>query len=184
VISSYAVYELPIGRKKKWGRNLHPIINAAIGSWQVGAIVQLHGGFALTIPDLSDASGTNSQGSRANCVAPARVFGKRPAFDSLTGQSLGFQWFDPTSYGPATAGTFGTCGVGTIRGPGLHTADLSLQKEFPLSESKKLEFRAEFINFTNTLILNSPNTVLGPNLGLLDSSQGERNIQFALKLYY
>jgi len=184
VISSYAVYELPIGKKKKWGRNLHPIINAAIGAWQVGAIVQLHGGFALTIPDLSDASGTNSQGSRANCIAPPHVFGKRPAFDAVTGQSLGFQWFDPTSYGPAAAGTFGTCGVGTVRGPGLHTADLSLQKEFPLGESKKLEFRAEFINFTNTPILNSPNTVLGPNLGLLDSSQGERNVQFALRLYY
>jgi hypothetical protein len=32
--------------------------------------------------------------------------------------------------------------------------------------------------------LNSPNTYLNFNLGLVSSSQGERNIQFALKFYY
>ena len=74
--------------------------------------------------------------------------------------------------------------MGTIRGPGLRTADLSVQKEFPLSESKRLEFRAEFFNVTNTTILNSPNTGLNPYLGLITRSQGERNIQFALKFYF
>ena len=84
----------------------------------------------------------------------------------------------------AAPGTFGTCGVGTVRGPGLSTADLSIQKQFPLSEHKRFEFRAEFFNVTNTPILNSPNTFLTYNPGLIDSSQGERNIQFALKFHY
>jgi len=61
---------------------------------------------------------------------------------------------------------------------------LSIQKEFPFSESKRLEFRAEFFNFTNTPILNSPNTFLDVYLGQINRSQGERNIQFALKFYY
>ena len=97
---------------------------------------------------------------------------------------MGFQWFDPSSYGPPVPGTFGTCGVGTVRGPGLATGDLSIHKEFLLSEFKRLEFRAEFFNVTNTPILYSPNTFLTFNLGLVDRSQGERNIQFALKFYY
>jgi len=42
----------------------------------------------------------------------------------------------------------------------------------------------EFFNLTNTPILNSPTTWLSPKLGLVDNSQGERNIQFALKLSY
>jgi hypothetical protein len=71
-----------------------------------------------------------------------------------------------------------------VRGPGLRTADLSVQKEFLLSESKTLEFRAEFFNVTNTPILISPSTWLNYKLGLIDSSQGERNIQFALKFSY
>jgi len=183
VVSGYAVYEIPIGRNKRWGKNLNPPVNAVIGNWQVGSIVQLHGGFPLTI-FADDASGTNSRGSRANCLAPPHVFGRKPAFNPSNGQFIGFQWFDPGSYGPAVPGTFGTCGVGTVRGPGLRTWDLSVQKGFPLSESKRLEFRAEFFNVTNTPILNSPYTSLNFNLGLVNTSQGERNIQFALKFYY
>jgi hypothetical protein len=183
ILASSAVYELPIGRKQKWGNHLHPVVNAVAGDWQFGAIVQLHGGFPLTV-FAGDASGTNSRGSRANCVAPPHVFGRKPAIDPSSGQFIGFQWFDPASYGPAVPGTFGTCGVGTVRGPGLSTGDLSIQKEFPLREAKRLEFRAEFFNATNTLILNSPDNFLAFRLGLVESSQGERNIQFALKFYY
>jgi hypothetical protein len=183
VLSSYAVYELPVGRNKRWGRNLNPLVNAAIGNWQLGGIVEFHGGFPLTI-FADDASGTNSRGSRANCVATPHVFGRKPAPDPSTGQFGGFQWFDPAAYAPPAPGTFGTCGVGTVRGPGLRTANLSVQKEFPLSELKRLEFRAEFFNVTNTTILNSPNTGLNPYLGLITRSQGERNIQFALKFYF
>ncbi len=35
-----------------------------------------------------------------------------------------------------------------VRSPGLRTANLSLQKEFPLGDFKRLEFRAEFFNIT------------------------------------
>jgi len=177
VLSSYAIYELPVGRNKRWGRNLNPFINAAIGDWQLGATVQFHGGFPLTIY-ADDASGTNSRGPRANCIAPPHVFGRKP---SPLG---GFQWFDPASYRSAAPGTFGTCGVGTVRGPGLGTSDLSIQKEFRLGESKRLEFRTEFFNVTNTPILKAPIIGLSPYLGLINSSQGERNIQFALKFYF
>jgi hypothetical protein len=183
VLSSYVIYELPVGHNKKWGRNLNSFINAAIGGWQLGGIIQFHGGFPLTIY-ADDASGTNSRGSRANCVAPPHILGRKPVPDPFTGQFGGFQWFDPASYAPAVPGTFGTCGVGTVRGPGLRTADLSVQKEFPLGESKRLEFRAEFFNVTNTPILNAPIIGLSPYLGLINSSQGERNIQFALKFYF
>jgi hypothetical protein len=183
VLTSYVVYELPVGRNKRWGKNLNPLVNAAIGDWQVGGIVAFHGGFPLTI-FADDASGTNSRGSRANCVAPPHVFGRKPASDPFTGQYSGFQWFDPASYAAPAPKTFGSCGVGTVRGPGLRTADLSLQKEFPLGESKRLEFRSEFFNVTNTTILKSPNMGLNPFLGLINSSQGERNIQLALKFYF
>jgi hypothetical protein len=183
LLSGSAVYQFPLGHNKRWGKNLNSLVNAVIGNWQVSSIVQAHGGFPLTILS-DDASGTNSRGSRANCNASPHVFGRKPAFDASSGQFIGFQWFDPASYGPAQTGTFGTCGVGTVRGPGLRTTDLSVQKEFPLSESKSLEFRVEFFNLTNTPILNSPSTWLNYKLGLVESSQGERNIQFALKVSY
>jgi hypothetical protein len=104
----------------------------------------------------------------------------------------GYQWFDPNSYAAPALGTFGNCGVGTVRGPGLATVDLSLSKTFAFTERQSLEFRAEAINLANTPILGAPNiSVPGEqvsngnigigNFGQITSSQGARNVQFALK---
>ena len=149
-----------------------------MGNWQVSGILQLRGGLPLTI-FASDASGTGSRGARANCNGPARVFGS--SHDAPDG---GLQWFDPSPYEAPSTGTFGTYGIGTVRGPGLRTADVSLQKGFPIHDEQRIEFRAEFINFTNTPIYSAPVTFLGPFLGKIMSSQGPRNIQFGLKFYF
>ena len=177
VLTSYATYDIPVGRNRAIGHDMNRALDAVVGGWQVNGILSLHTGFPLTI-SAGDASGTNSRGSRANCLAPPHVFGE---MNSPLG---GYQWFDPNSYGPAAPHTFGTCGVGTVRGPGLHTLDMSLDKFFPFTERQKMELRAEFINLTNTPILNSPNTGLGSTLGLLQSAQGARQIQFALKYLF
>ncbi len=177
ILTSYATYDIPIGRGRAIGNNMNKVVNAVVGGWQVNGILSLHTGFPLTV-NAGDASGTNSRGSRPNCIAPAHVFG---AQNSPLG---GYQWFDPNSYGPALPGTFGTCGVGTVRGPGLHNLDLSLAKYFDITERQRLEFRAESINLTNTPILNSPNVSLGSTLGLINTSQGARNIQFGLKYLF
>jgi hypothetical protein len=178
LLSVYAVYELPVGRGKKFGDNLSPVVNAVVGNWQVSGIYQAHGGFPLTI-FAGDTSGTNSRGSRANCTGPAKVFGQQPASGAV-----GFQWFDPNAYSAPAPASFGSCGIGTVRGPGLSTLDLSFQKSFPMLENKRIQFRSEFINFTNTPILNSPDINLGPTLGRITSSQGSRVIQLALKFLF
>ena len=125
VVSSYAIYELPVGRGKKFGNHWNRAINDVVGNWQVSGILQLRGGFPLTI-FAGDASGTGSRGARANCNGPARVFGS--SHDAPDG---GLQWFDPSPYAAPSTGTFGTCGIGTVRGPGLRTANVSLQKNLP-----------------------------------------------------
>lgn len=182
VLTSYATYDLPFGRDRKLGKDMNPVVNAILGDWQVNGILSLHGGFPMTI-SAGDASGTNSRGSRANCLAPVQIYGEQ---NSPLG---GYQWFNPADFGPEDPGTFGTCGVATVRGPGLHTLDASLAKFFNFNERFKVEFRAEAINFTNTPILNAPNTGLGSTLGLLQGAGGGsgafgRQIQFALKLHY
>jgi hypothetical protein len=83
--------------------------------------------------------------------------------------------------------------VGTVRGPGLNRFDIGLQKEFPFHESMHFEFRAEFLNAFNhptfdpvfsTYCGGSPGAACGPGLGVIALSEGERNIQFALKFYF
>jgi hypothetical protein len=177
LLSTYAIYDLPFGRSRKYGKDMNKALNAVAGDWSISGIYILHGGFPLTI-SAGDASGTKSRGPRANCIAPGNQFGTQ---NSPAG---GYQWFDPKSYAAPSPHTFGTCGVGTIRGPGLSTLDLSFLKNFSFTERIRLEFRSEFINLTNTPILNSPSGALGADLGRVTSSQGPRNVQFALKLYF
>jgi hypothetical protein len=168
------IYELPFGHNRHFGKNMNSTLNAIVGEWQVSGIYSLHGGFPMTIT-APDSTGTGSRGARANCLAPGRVFGKQ---NSPAG---GYQWFDPSSYGPQT-GTFGTCGVGTVRGPGLNTLDLSLVKRFSFTEHQSLEVRGEAINFTNTPILNAPTrSATSSLLGRIAGSQGARNVQLGLK---
>ncbi len=182
VLTSYATYDLPFGKDRKYGKDMNPVVNAILGDWQANAIVSLHTGFPLTI-SAADASGTNSRGARANCLAPVQIYGQQNS------PSGGYQWFNANDFGPETTGTFGTCGVGTVRGPGLHTIDASLAKFFNFTERFKLEFRAEAINLTNTPILNAPNTGVGSTLGLLQGAGGAygsfgRQVQFAMKFHY
>jgi hypothetical protein len=172
-----AVYSLPVGRNQMFGKNMNKFADTIIGGWQASGILSLHTGFPMTI-SATDASGTLSRGARANCVVPGTEYGDQNAAQG------GYLWFNPAAYAQPSPGTFGNCGVGTIRGPGLKTLDFNLSKTFHLTERQSLDLRAEFINLTNTPILNAPTRSVGTTLGLLQTSQGARNVQFALKYHF
>ena len=175
IVSGYVTYDLPFGRNRMFGKNMNRFVDGFVGGWQVNAIPSFHSGFPMTI-NAVDKSGTNARSARANCNSPAIVYGT--AQNSPLG---GYQWFDPSPYSQPANGTFGNCGVGTVNGPGLHVVDLSISKLFSTFEKQNLEVRGEFINVSNTPILNAPNRSLGSNLGLVNSSQGARNVQLGLK---
>jgi hypothetical protein len=171
--NGFATYDIPFGRGRTFGKTLNKPVNALIGDWQVSTIVTIHSGFPFTI-GANDASGTGSFGPLASCSGSPIVLGKQNS------PSGGYQyWSQSTFYQPSSG--FGNCGVGIIRGPGLHTADLAISKKFTVTESQNLELKVQAINFTNTPILNAPSTGLGQTLGLVNSSQGARQIQFGLK---
>ena len=90
----------------------------------------------------------------------------------------------PAQEPPGTPKHFGTCGIGTFRGPGLATADLNLGKRFVLGERTSLQAMAQFINVTNTPILGRPSFFQGSSFGVISSSNPGRQIQFGLKLNF
>src|SRR5581483_5079135 len=59
VLSAYAVYELPIGRGKQFGRDLPAVANAVVGNWSINPILSWHTGFPLAMYG-PDNSGTGS----------------------------------------------------------------------------------------------------------------------------
>ncbi len=179
-LASYVVYEIPIGRGRALGKDLNPVVNAFVGGWNVSGIMTHRSGFALTTYGFnSGAAGLNLNNGtfRPDCTRPFS-YPRTP----FAGGGGGIQWFNPASF-TEPAG-FGNCGQGVLRGPTLHTFDLGLQKDIHLGETRKLQFRAEILNLTNTPILNAPGTTEGGGFGVITSAQGERNIQLALKFYY
>jgi hypothetical protein len=188
VLSAYAVYDLPFGRGKQFGGNLSSGANAVVGNWSINPIVTWHGGFPLNLRG-SDVSGTSDIFSpRPDCNGPVSY-----PKTSIPG---GMQWFDPSAFSQPTSG-FGNCPAqGPVIGPGYFDADLSLQKNFAISESKRLQFRADFLNAFNHPGFNAPSTSCGNTLtdnscaatpasmGVLSTTQAARQMQFALKFYF
>jgi len=176
-LTSYVLYQLPFGHGKKFGSNVNKVANAVVGGWEVDGILTLHTGFAMTVNNWGDPSGTGAWVTRTNC--PSSI-----SYPKTTVSSGGIQWFDPSAFTPVAAGHFGGCSNGKLRGPGLKNFDMGIKKDFSFGESRKLEFRSEFLNLTNTKILGAPTVFAGGGLGQTTHSQGERNIQLALKFFF
>jgi hypothetical protein len=179
-LTSYVVYELPVGKGKSIGNDWNSVARGIAGNWQVSGILSLRGGFPSTVTG-PDASGTGSRGPKANCNGPVTINGLG------TNSGLGgLQYFDYNLavFSPAPVGTFGTCGNGTLYGPGMRSLDMGLTKNFVITERYKFEFRSEFINLTNTPVFNAPDTGVGPTMGRITSTQGARQIQFALRFLF
>lgn len=183
-LTSYAVYDLPIGTGKTFGTNMNHAANAVVGGWTVSPILSLHGGFPMAMYNNgSDPTGTLSGGIRPDCTGANQVYGRR---DATAAQGGGFLWFNPANYTNDTSG-FGTCApqLSHLRGPGFYNWDISLQKNLQLTERFRLQFRSDFLNAFNRVNLAAPNTTVETSTtGVIQASQPARNIQFALKLYY
>jgi len=197
--NGYLNYDLPFGRGRTFGRNVNKAVNAVLGDWRYDAIVTAHGGLPISMIQFgNDPTGAYFQ-PRPDCLEPSRA----TPFKNFAGG--GYVWFDPLTMAIPGPGKFGSCPISSERGPGLKQIDMSLSKRFPISESKFVEFRFDAINAFNTPIfaLSGYATDVFPGggidkskygvdpvytasipTGVVNTSQGARNLQFALKLHF
>lgn len=176
-------YELPIGRGRAIGRNMHPVLNAIIGGWQTNGIWRFADGRPLLLSLSGGQQLPTYPYQRPNLLGPLHCNG---GSDFLT------NYFSNPEVAVAPAPfTLGNAprSYGGCRTPGQNNATLSLFKEFPLSmlrEGAKLQFRLEAFNALNHPQFNPPDTeVNGGNFGVItDTSNSPREVQLALKLYW
>ncbi len=184
-----ANYEIPVGSGKALNiRN--GVLNQIIGGWQTNGILIIRSGLAtdVTTAALPPVFGTINRPDR---VSGQPMLVPNPGFD---------QYFNPAAFKiPATVPnfrgvpipTFGNSSRMVLRGPSQRNLDFSVFKDFRLAEKRRIEFRAESFNLTNTpyFSLSSPTsaalTVGNAGFGKLASSQTVgRQLQFGLKLVW
>jgi hypothetical protein len=192
LFNGYVLYDLPFGHGRHFGSDVSGIVNQLIGGWQVATGFNIHSGFAInpSAPDQSGTGGGVGAAYRPNCVSGVAQHGSG-AFTNISG-NVGLQFLNPLAVSLPGAQTFGNCGVGSFRGPGLTTADINLTKNFNITERFNLQFMTQFINFTNTPVFSAPNGNCGPlcapggtgTFGLIQSQNPGRQIQFGLKLLF
>ncbi|MBM3727301.1 MAG: hypothetical protein FJW40_18000 [Acidobacteria bacterium] len=174
-VTSY-VYDLPFGKGKRFGGGANPVMNQLIGGWQVNGITTFRSGAALS----TTSPVSNNRGNRA---------GNRPdrigAGNLPTDQRRVERWFDTAAFRDPVLGTYGSAGDGILRGPGLVNWDLSIFKNFLITEQKRLQFRWEMFNSLNNVNYGNPSTNTGdPRFGRISSALAARQIQAALKFIF
>ncbi len=210
ILTSYVTYQLPFGHGKQFGHDMNPALNAVLGNWEIGGIVTLHSGNALTLNNFGGWSGDGGNADNTNgvnpqtlaglpdCNGPVKILNQRVYAQS--GAPGYIQYIDPSTSNvvAATPGTFGTCGIGNVRGPAYANVDLSLHKGISLTENKKLEFRFEALNAFNHPVWDFSGGPAGGSFdpsgtcptcgnatfGKITGSQGARELQLALKFYF
>ncbi len=163
------IYQLPFARK------LTGVTHTLLGDWQLSGNFTAQSGAPFTVNIASD---------QANIGAgPAQ----RPNLsgDPNNGPKNTQQWFTTSLFSLPALDTFGTAPRNAVIGPNLRNFDLALQKGIRLTESTKLEFRAEAYNLFNHPNFNIPNrTAFTANFGSISSAQDSRQVQLALKLLF
>jgi hypothetical protein len=188
--------------------------------WQVGGVVTVMFGLPIDIVDTGAGSFYGLSGGSAALARPN--FASGATRETATGDAPGGYFFNPFAFarpvvqanqpipssgGAALAGAVGTdigaVGRNILRGPRQKNTDFSVIKRFRVSESKNLEFRAEFFNLFNQVNLANPisdlNAVLASGGSLdangnvvnpgsfgriISATNNPRLIQFALKFNY
>jgi hypothetical protein len=191
------LYDLPVGRGKKFLGNAPKAVDYAIGGWRVGGIQRYLSGQPVSF--FGVATGPPSGFSFG--IRPDRVAGQ-PLL-SPVGQSGHYDphnintsvfnraaFSDPNAENIRQGGAFrfGTEPRNTteFRTPISSDEDLSLNKSFMLRDSLHVDFRGELFNAFNRHVFNKPDTgITDPNFGQINSTlNGPRNVQFVLKLQY
>jgi hypothetical protein len=181
IFSAAWVYALPFGKGGKLSSS-SPIVNALIGGWNLNGVLSLNSGTPFDVGSGKDIAETgnynygNGYGyERANLVGNPYPGNKGPS-----------EWINVAAFQTPALGTFGNLGRDSLRSDWNKNLDLSLFRQFPITERFRLEFRFEMFNATNTPVWAVPVSSLeAPNFGTVTHTANvPRQLQFGLKLYF
>lgn len=173
------------------------------GGWAVGGTgTASTGGYGSVADYNCNEFNFNSAGCYANYTGGGALLSHRKQAVLNGGSEIGVSWLDPSKFvradqtlsngvpttlpGVGQQLFLGNARVGVFKGPasGIEYFNASLDKDFGIWESVKLNFHAEAFNVLNHTVLAIPgyNNTVGPNtqgFGIISSAATPRNIQLS-----
>jgi hypothetical protein len=171
--------DLPVGQGKWLLGNAPRMVNTAIGGWTVGGTATFSSGFPLVLTSTGNTGVSGGVTRPNNNGTSAHLEGDV--------ESRLNRYFNTSVFSVPPTYTFGNTArsLPDTRSPGRVNYDMNLNKRFPIREGMTLNLRAEAYNLTNSPYFRSPGVGLGTAaFGVISSSLGERQIQFALKFLF
>lgn len=186
-VNALMVYQLPVGRGRRFGGNMNRALDAFVGGWQISATYRQSSGLPFSVGN-GQRWPTNWEVS--DLATPNGV--PLPSITNTGNSTTGGPnlWANPSvaikSYQETMAGQSGS--RDTLRGDGFFNIDSGVYKDFsmPWSEKQKLEFRWESYNLTNSVRFDPASASLtilsSASFGKLSGQLGTpRSMQFALR---
>lgn len=171
-------------------------VTHAINGWELAPLIHASSGQPLLVTSGKDNSLTGLGNDRPNQVLSN--VGATSA--NCSSQTICVQWLNPSAFAQNAPGTYGNLGRNAVRGPGNFSFDLSLTRNFRLTERFTLQARAEafnILNHTNFVGAFAPAgqpagatygtlsaNLSSSNFGQITGAYDPRILQFALKLFF
>jgi len=170
------VYNLPFGNGERVASDATGVKEALVGGWQVNGIYTWQRGFPLTVT-AADLGGLNDSfgANRADLVG-----------DPNSGGHTITKWFNTAAFAQPAAGSFGSVGRNTLRGPNVNNLDFALFKNFGMGLGQtRLQFRLESFNVLNhTQFSNVDTDLTSPTFGVVNGARPGRINQLGLKVLF
>ena len=146
-----------------------------VGSgWRFSPLVRISSGAYLTITTSSDVALSGISNQRVSQILP-----------NVYGDGTITRYLNPAAFALPATGTLSNMGAGSVLGPGTWQFDAAVSRTFRLGEVRRVEFRAEAFNLTNSFRMSPPTTNFNSNIfGQVTSALDPRIMQFALKYVF
>jgi hypothetical protein len=175
IFSSGIVYELPFGRGR--AKTLSGWRDLVAGGWRIACIGRAQSGSPIAVTQATNLNAFAGFGIQR----PNRL--NNPVLPGA--QRSVARWFDTAAFRQTPQFAIGNASRNPVVGPGYKTLDAMIGKSFRVTESTRLEFRAESFNTTNTPPLGNPNGSFGnAAFGTITTALDPRVYEFVLKLQF
>jgi hypothetical protein len=176
-LSFYSVYELPIGKGKRYLTSGPAAW--VLGNWQTNVILQWRSGQPYNLEVPGDVANIGNSVAWWNYARPNLV--GDPRVSNPTAE----RFYNPGAFEVPSL-QYGNFGRNVLASDPVYNMDFSLFKLIPLADRKRLEIRIEAFNVFNHIDWAPPGTLVGrAGAGRVSSTaHAARILQLGLKLHF